>query len=139
MTNIDIIENKISSVRKYLKALEEYRSYSLQEIQNNPTLKGATERYLYLMTQATIDLAEAVIAFKDLRKPTTLTEAFHILNEENIIPNDLTEKMTKMVGFRNAIVHDYEKFNFDIAYDVLQNKFVDVEEFIMQIKKYFNL
>lgn len=139
MTNINVIENKISSVRKYLKALEEYRGYSLQEIQNNPTLKGAVERYLYLMTQAAIDLAEAVIAFQDFRKPTTLTEAFHILNEEKIISNNLTEKMVKMVGFRNAMAHDYEKFNFDIAYDVLRNKFIDVEEFIQQVKSRFGL
>src|SRR3990172_2128680 len=129
MTNLSVIENKISSNRKYLKILKRYKAYSRQEIEENVDVRGAVERYLYLAAQAAIDLAEAVIAYKGFRKPTTMSEAFYILNEEDIVSGELTEKMVRMVGFRNVMAHDYEKVNYDIVYDVLQNRLADVAEF----------
>ena len=134
MTNISVIENKISSVKSYLKILERYKKHSQEEIENDIDLKGAIERYLYLASQASIDLAEAFISFKGFRKPSTLSESFYILEEENIISKEITEKMVKMTGFRNTIAHDYAKINYDIVYDVLQNKLEDIEEFIKIIK-----
>lgn len=130
MTNLSVIENKISSIKKYLKILERYQGYSSQEIEKNVDIRGAVERYLYLATQATIDLAEAIISFKNFRKPATMTESFYILNEENIISQELTEKLVKMVGFRNVIAHDYEEINYDIVYDVLHYRLKDIEDFI---------
>jgi uncharacterized protein YutE (UPF0331/DUF86 family) len=87
-----------------------------------------------LAVQAVIDLAEAVIAYKNLRKPTTMSEAFYILNEEDIISAQLTEKMAKMVGFRNVMAHDYENINYDIVYEVLQNRIKEIEKFIRKIE-----
>ena len=134
MTNLSVIENKISSNRKYLKILKRYKVYSRQEIEENVDIRGAVERYLYLAAQAAIDLAEAVISYKGFRKPTTMSETFYILNEEDIVSGELTEKMVRMVGFRNVMAHDYEKVNYDIVYDVLQNRLADVAEFIERIE-----
>jgi uncharacterized protein YutE (UPF0331/DUF86 family) len=130
MTNLNVIENKISSAKKYLIILEDYKKYSREEIEKNIDIKGAVERYLYLAIQAVIDLAEAVLAYKNLRKPATIAETFYILNEAKIIDGGLTEKLVKMAGFRNIIAHDYEEINYDIVYDVLQNKLKDLEEFL---------
>src|SRR4030066_942209 len=99
MTEISVIENRISSIRKYLKTLERYRDFSIEEISKDVDKKGAVERYLYLATQSAIDLADATISYKKFRKPTSMSESFHILNEKGVIPNDLTEKIIKMTEF----------------------------------------
>jgi len=130
MTNINVLENKISSARKYLKLLERYKTYSQEEIEGNIDIRGAVERYLYLAIQAAIDLAEAFIAHKELRKPSTLSECFYILNENKTIPDELTQKLVKMTGFRNVVAHDYENINYEIVYDILQNRLANIEEFI---------
>lgn len=135
MSNLIVIENKISSIKKYLKILDGYKKYSKEEIENDINIKGALERYLYLAAQATIDLAEAVIAYKKFRKPTTLSESFHILNEEKITSKELTEKMVGMTGFRNIVAHDYEKINYDLVYRVLQSGLKDIEEFVSFVSK----
>lgn len=134
MTNFSVIENKISSAKKYLKILKRYKKYSKEEIVKDIDLCGAAERYLYLATQATIDLAGAVISFKGFRKPTTMSENFYILEEEGIIEQELTEKLIKMVGFRNIVAHDYEKIDYDIMYDILENRLRDIEEFLKSIE-----
>ena len=130
MTNINVIETKISSIQKYLKILAGYQKYSQKEIETDLNLKGAVERYLYLLTQAAIDLAETIIALKNFRRPTTYSEAFHILHEEDFLTTDLTEKLVRMAGFRNIIAHDYEDVDFGILYDVLQYRLGDVEQFL---------
>lgn len=130
MSNPDVIENKISSIKKYLKILERYKKYSQKEIEENLDIRGALERYLYLVVQATIDLADAFIAYKNFRKPTTLRESFYILSEETIISNELAEKISDLVGFRNVIAHDYEKIDYKIVYDVLHTDLRDIEEFV---------
>ena len=133
MSNLKVIENKISSILKYLKILQRYKKFSRKEIEDNLDIKGAVERYLYLAIQSTIDLAEAIISYRNFRKPTTMTEAFYILNEEELISKELTKKLVKMVGFRNIIAHDYEKIDYDIVLDVLKNKMKDAEAFIKEI------
>ena len=134
MTDLKVIENKISSVKKYLKIVEKYKKYSQKEIESDLTLRGAAERYLYLAAQAAIDLAEAVVSYKGFRKPSTFSETFHILNEENIISGELTEKMVKMTGFRNIVAHDYEDLNYNIVYEILNTGTKDVEYFLEAIK-----
>ncbi len=129
MTNLTVIENRISAVKKYLKILERYKKYSAKEIEEDIDIRGAVERYLYLAIQATIDLAEAVISYKNLRKPSSMSETFHILNEEDIISPDLKTKMSKMVGFRNIIAHDYEEINYEIVFEILQKGLSDIKEF----------
>lgn len=134
MTNISVIENKISSIQKYFKIISRYKKYSLKEIVQDDTIRGAVERYLYLSCQAVIDLAEDVIALRGYRKPATMSESFSILFEEGLISNELTEKMIKLTGFRNVIAHAYEKINYEVVYDVLQNKLADIEEFVSIIQ-----
>lgn len=139
MTGVAVIESKISSILKYLKILKGYQHYSEEKLENDLTLRGAIERYLYLLSQAAIDLAESLIAFKDFRRPTTYSEAFHILQEERLISADLTEKLINMARFRNIIAHDYEDLDFGIIYDILQNHLQDIEDFLLVIKDKLNL
>jgi uncharacterized protein YutE (UPF0331/DUF86 family) len=134
MTNYIVLENKISSLEKYLNIVKRYKRFSREQIEKDVDIKGMVERYLYLLVQSTIDLAEAVLSFKNLRKPTTFSETFMILEEAKIIEKALAEKMIKMVGFRNILAHDYAEINYDIVYDVLQNRVSDIEEFNKQIK-----
>ena len=135
MTSVTIIENKLSSVEKYLKILAGYQKYSQSEIESSVDLKGAVERYLYLAIQSTIELAESLIAYKKLRKPSTMSEAFHILHEEEVISADMAEALVKMTGFRNVVSHDYEKLNYDIVYAVLKEKLRDIEQFLAVVRE----
>ncbi|MEK7562203.1 MAG: DUF86 domain-containing protein [Patescibacteria group bacterium] len=135
MTNFSVVENKISSVKKYLGILQHFKKYLRKEIENDLNIRGAVERYLYLVSQATIDTAEAFISLRNFRKPTTIRESFEILKEEKIISIELSEKMVKLAGFRNFIAHDYDKVDYDKVYDILQNRLGDIEKFIKQIGK----
>src|SRR3989338_4097015 len=134
MSTPEIVENKISSIREHIAILRKYAPHSLEEIKTDVTLRGAVERYLYLAAQSAIDLAEAMIAFKHYRKPTTMGESFDILCDESIISRETADQMIKLAGFRNIIAHEYTKINYDIVYDILQNRLSDIEQFVSEIQ-----
>lgn len=135
MTGISTIENKISTIRKHLAVLERYLPYSPKELEENTDIRGAVERYLYIATQATIDLSEAIISHKSFRKPSTMNEAFYILNEEGLLPTELTEKLVRMTGFRNVLAHDYMDVDFEIVYRVLHKDLDDIRSFISLVQE----
>lgn len=138
MTEISILQQKASAIEKYLSLLSDLKKLDQKEIENNPIARGALERYLYLLCQATLDFGEAAISLKELRKPATYSEIFSILEENNLISANLTQKMVKMAGFRNIIAHDYENIDFNIIYGVLENNLPDIKEFLTAIRQKLN-
>lgn len=139
MSTIEIIENKISYIKQQLKFAERFQSYSYEEILKDPILKNALERNLYIIAQAVIDLSEAIVAFKNFRKPTTMRDSFDILQEEGVLTKEFTEDFIKIVGFRNAIAHDYQKLDFKKVYAILHERLSQVEQFLKYIKSYLRL
>ncbi len=135
MTSIEVIENGISKVRKYLSILDNYKNKTAKDLATDITLRGAVERYLYLAVQATIDLGEAIISYKEFRKPSTFAESFKILQENKLISKSLEKKMAQMTGFRNRIAHDYGDIDYNILHDILIKHLNDIEDFLDEVTK----
>ena len=139
MTNIRVLIKKISEIEKYFQKAKKFQKYSQKEIKNNDDLMATIERYLYLLCQATIDLAEAVISYHSFRMPANYGEIFRILQENDLINRDLTEKMIKMTGFRNVLAHAYGEVDFEKLYIVLTKDVEDIDGFVKKIKKKINI
>ena len=135
MSNKTFINNKISEIEKYLFMSNAYIDYSRVEIEKNDMIRLSLERVLFLVLQASIDLGEIVIAYKHLRKAASLHEIFEILQEHKIISHDLMKKLAAMTGFRNIIVHDYAKIDYDRVYEILHKDLKDIEEFASVVEK----
>ena len=135
MSTIDVIENKITYLVKHLTQASQFSDVSVADLQKDVILRGAVERELYVIAQATIDLAEAVVAYKHLRKPTTMREAFDVLAENRILTTDFVERFVGIVGFRNALAHDYEDLRLEVLVNVLQQKLSEVKEFIVFLQE----
>jgi uncharacterized protein YutE (UPF0331/DUF86 family) len=135
MTNIEILKTKLSEIQKYLNMVSDYQSKNKDDLMKDQTLRGAVERYLYLLCQSTIDFSEGLISHLNFRRPSTYGEVFEILNEEKIISKDITLKMKKMTGFRNILTHAYGEVNLDIVLAVLQKDSKDFLLFIKEVKE----
>ncbi|EKD94293.1 MAG: hypothetical protein ACD_26C00134G0003 [uncultured bacterium] len=92
MTNIEVLKNKLSEIKKYLIIVKSYQTKSKEDMIKDQTLRGAIERYLYLLCQSTIDFSEALISHFDFRQPSTYGEIFEILNERKIISNNIAKR-----------------------------------------------
>jgi uncharacterized protein YutE (UPF0331/DUF86 family) len=135
MTKIETIENRISKIKQYLKICKGYQDHTKEDLQKDHTLKGAVERYLYLACQASIDLAEAFISYRKFRKPSSNRESFSILGEENILDQDLKQKLMNMTGFRNIIAHEYADLDLGLMMELLKLNLVDIEAFMEAVEQ----
>ena len=128
-----------------LESLKEYRGY-LQQLREEVDseeqfvadfhLFGNTERYLQLSIQAIIDSTHLVIIDLDLARPDDNYEAISILHEQHVITGALAQTLTKMVGLRNILVHEYGRIDRKRIYTVLTTQIRDLEEFQKQLLTY---
>ena len=139
LTRQKILE-KLENLREHLKYLYQLR----QEAKDEKTfladfhLFGNTERYLQLSIQSIIDIAHLIIIDLGLKRPEDNYEAISILFEKKIIPENLSQKLTKMVGLRNILVHEYGKIDRKKVFRILTGSLEDLEAFKKQIISFLN-
>lgn len=133
---VDKIYARIENLKDYISILESLQNVNLSELQNDPIKKGALERYLQLAIEACVDIAEILISDQRLRTPQTAREAIEILGERGILDEGFSGKFSKAVGFRNILIHDYVKIDYEIVLKNLKNNLSDFHRFIKEILEF---
>ncbi len=84
---------------------------------------------LLVSIQASIDIANHLVAASSSRRPETYRESFVILCDEGLIPEDLGVRLSDLAGFRNVLVHLYCRLDLDEVYGVLQDDLLVVNRY----------
>jgi uncharacterized protein YutE (UPF0331/DUF86 family) len=113
----------------YLSELRGFRGRSQEEFVRERALHDLAERYLHLACEAMADIAHHVIADQGYRHPATYKDAVEVLREEGVIEQDLAERLTKWMGFRQVLVHLYLAIDHRRTWAALQEDLGDLEEF----------
>lgn len=71
--------------------------------------------------------------------PGSQADIFETLAQKKVITKPLAGKMIKMPGFRNRIVHEYEKIDLKIVYEVWRRNIGDIERFCKAVVLKFGL
>ena len=100
---------------------ERYRSITLEDLRGDRDKRNMVLHALLVSIQASIDIANHLVAASSSRRPETYRESFAILCDEGLIPEDLSVQLSDLAGFRNVLVHLYCRLNLDEVYGVLQD------------------
>jgi uncharacterized protein YutE (UPF0331/DUF86 family) len=130
------ILSKLERLQRYVEILNSYKKYSVQDINEDFTLRGAIERYLEVSLECVLDIGEMIISYLGLRKPETYKEVIEILGEEGILPEGFAERFAEAAKFRNILVHMYAEIDVEMVYEILQNNLGDFDEFARHIARY---
>ncbi len=87
-----------------------------------------------MAAEACLDIANHIISYEGYREPEDNKDIFAVLSENDIIAEDLRDKLIKMAKFRNVIVHDYLKVDSEIVYAVLTKHCDDIAIYASVIK-----
>lgn len=132
------ISRKLENLTEYIGYLKNYQNTTIDDLKNDPTLRGAVERYLHLSAECVIDIAEIMISELGLRKPEEYKESIDILGEAGIIPDKFAFYFSPVAGFRNILVHEYAKVDIAEVHRHLQNDIKDFEKYSQHIINYLN-
>jgi uncharacterized protein YutE (UPF0331/DUF86 family) len=129
------IFEKIQKLEEYLSYLKQLKDEikSEKEFSDDFHLHGLAERYLQLSCQAIIDTLNLVIIEKGIKKPEEGHEIIYLLLNESIISQNLYSRLKGLVGFRNILVHEYDKIDHKRVYRYLMERLEDMDVFKQEI------
>ncbi len=134
----DIVINKIQSIQRCVeRAREEYQSDPDGFDVNYSRQDAAVLNVLRACEQA-IDLANHLIKTHKMGIPTSSAESFDLLRQKVVIDTVLSEKLKKMINFRNTIIHQYQKMDVAIVKSVIISELDDLIQFGDRIMEFFN-
>ncbi len=138
MIDPDILLAKVATIQRCLQRIHDVTALkpaSLDDIDKEDIFVLNLQRAI----QATIDIANHVIACEGFKLPASCRESFDLLQRHAFLTPDMAEKMRKMCGFRNIAVHDYQNLSKDILKAILTKHLRDLEDFYADILKYYRM
>ena len=75
--------------------------------------------------ESAIDLANYEVRKRKLGIPQSSREGFDLLCNASIIPSDLSERLKRMIGFRNLAVHEYSALSLEIVESIVKENLND--------------
>jgi len=128
-----VVANKIDSLRRCLKRVEQRCPQNLEELLNDIDAQDVVTLNLSRAVQLCVDIALHILTSSNQPVPQTMADAFTTLAEEGVISADLADKMRKSVGFRNIAIHQYEKINWSIVYSIATDRIGDFKVYAKAI------
>lgn len=79
--------------------------------------------------ELSIDIANHLIKKKKLGMPQDSRDSFTLLQQAGLITTEQMYGLQAMVGFRNIMVHQYQKLDAGIIVDVIENRLHELLDF----------
>lgn len=133
MVDADLLLKKAAFIRSCLRELRELGR--LAQIRSDLREERFVVHTLQLACQAALDLASHVVSDQALGEPQTNRELFALLQQAGLIDADLAASMARLAGFRNVIVHGYERVSLEVVEDVVRHRLGDLEAFADQMAR----
>lgn len=128
MADRDVVLAKVATVDRCLARIEAVTSLDPDRL-DDVDVCDIVVLNLQRATQACIDLAHHLVTDEAVGLPSSLADAFRLLEAHAELPPELAERMRAMVGFRNIAVHDYEALDPNILKAILVNHLDDLRGF----------
>src|SRR3989344_2063353 len=131
------IKDKTEEIEKYIDELFEIIPVDFEQYKSEFKTKAACERYFEKIIESVVDLSFLIIKENKLKIPEEDKQSFEILQDEEIISRELSERLQDAKGMRNILSHQYGKVDDKIVFESLKEQLIrNIEEFIQQIKKF---
>ncbi|MEW5896446.1 MAG: HepT-like ribonuclease domain-containing protein [Nanoarchaeota archaeon] len=121
---------QMSRLEESLKRIEKLRKDELDNL-----TRSALERLVQIAVEEALNIGNHVISGLALPKADTYREIFLVLEQEKIIPKELSLELQRFAVFRNRIVHLYWKISEKEFLEQL-GKIKFLREFSRTIVKY---
>jgi uncharacterized protein YutE (UPF0331/DUF86 family) len=108
-------------------------NYTLDDIKTNKVDEWGLRYGLFESIQIIIDIACHIVSEKNLGAPKNYTECIHSLVSNNYLKKGLGDKIIRMIGLRNLLVHEYGIIDVKKLFEYLDH-IDDIKDFISSIR-----
>ena len=133
MVDTELILAKSGAVRKYLNRIQEKGNQDLAAFLADIDCQEIVLFNLQMAIQNCIDIAAHIISDEGLGVPGSTSEMFYLLEENHYLEHYITEKMIKVVGLRNLIVHEYGKIDLKRIFEAVHSDLHDLNDYLVML------
>lgn len=133
MTDRDLVEKLLAIIETCVRELRTLAQ--LDRIDDDVRERRFVEHTLQIAIQAALDAASHVVADERLGEPATNRELFELLAAAGWIDRALMERLRRMVGMRNVLVHGYTKVDPAQLRLAVANELGDLLTFVVTMRQ----
>ena len=104
----NMINDKLKRLEENLRTLHKIKEeYTVEDIITDKVDEWGLRYGLFESIQIIIDIACSIVSDKNLGIPKNYSECISLLINNKYLENELGQKISRMVGLRNLLVHEY--------------------------------
>jgi len=133
--NREVILSRLEEIRKNVAEIEPFQNMEYKEFLEDKNFAVA-EHFLRRALEAIFDIGSHILSRIPGARAGTYKEIAILLGKRKIVPQEFAqEKLTKMAGYRNRLIHFYLEVTEEELLKIIKEDLVDIEEFSEHIKK----
>jgi uncharacterized protein YutE (UPF0331/DUF86 family) len=125
----DLLLRKLADLEQYVDQVSEFRAVTVDEYRRDWKTQRIVERTLQMAIEACLDVANHVVADRQLHLASTYAEIFDVLGDAGLLEQNLREAMIRIARFRNILVHDYARIDPAVVVRILHEGLDDFRRF----------
>lgn len=133
MTDPELVAKKLAFVETCVRELQTLARADL--VETDVRERRFVEHTIQIAIQAALDTASHIVSDGRLGEPRTNRDLFDLLVAAGWIDRSLGERLRRMVGFRNIVVHGYTAVDPAVIRDVLEHHLDDLLAFAEAIRR----
>lgn len=136
--NQEYLLEQFSLIEEYLRRARGIASRPSKDYLDDPYAIDASVRELIVLFETCHNIAKHLISRNDWRAPTSKAEAFEVLGERGVLPEDLVEKFQDASRFRNLAIYQTAMVKDEVIYQILQENLGDFERFLAFVARWLS-
>jgi uncharacterized protein YutE (UPF0331/DUF86 family) len=136
---LETLTPKFDSIARCILRIESKQPFTEDQLCENFDLQDIISTNITRSIQLCVDVSSIIVSRSQFPIPSEMAGLFDILCTLNFISKNTALSLKKSVGLRNIMVHEYEKINWEIVFNVSNNHLKDLKEFCRQILAKLNL
>ena len=133
-----LVKKHLTSIEGHLQELDLLNNMQFSDYEKNIIAQRFSERTLHLMIEEMLNTAETIIDGKQFRQPSSHDDAFTVLFEHKIIPENFHQTAIDIADFGKRLIYDYRELEANITFSVVKNGPNDIKLFVKLIRKWLS-
>jgi len=132
----NLIRSKMTEIMESIDLVRENLPDSFEDFSRLGLVKDGIYKRTEFAIENVFDICAIINADLLLEMPENDYRIVENLAKRDILTQEMAEKIRKMRGFRNIMVHRYGRIEDEIAYSLLRNSLDDFGQFIDLIERF---
>lgn len=133
MYNYALITERLKIIHNAVQRLELLSKMPVDEFCRNEDAVDIAENRLRHALEALFDLGRHLVVKSGAGVPSDYRSVIIMLRENNILPEDYARQVEGMAGYRNRLIHDYNKVTPEELFLIIETRLTDLNLFCKYI------